>query len=120
MKICIEYMEHDSKKKSALKKKERTREPEPEPEKPVSEDDLSEELENAGEDFGEYEEEEEGEMDFFDFPQINFGELFAQHFEHEGRNIAEILSGIQGSVDANSKCLLKLAKEVNKLAEQKK
>ena len=96
--------------KKTKQKSKKVSEPVPEPEPEV--DELSEELDEAGEDFDEDDEE------MYDFPEVNLTELYAHHFEHEGQNVAEILAGIRDSIDANSKCILKLIKKMDHSSEK--
>jgi hypothetical protein len=101
------------KKNSDQKKKVTEPVPDPEPiidsESDYDEDDLSNELNEAGEDF------EDSEL--LEFPEFDLAELYAKYFEFEGQSMAEIAAGIRESIDANSKCQLKLAKEIKALAE---
>lgn len=57
----------------------------------------------------------DGEEDCIGFgPEVMF-DLFSNFFEYENQNVVETLCQVRDSIDANSKCLLRVAHEIRNL-----
>jgi len=56
--------------------------------------------------------------DVENYAEPGLDDVIAQYLEFNGESVTEVLSGIRESIDAQSKCILRLTKAVTKLAEK--
>ena len=98
----------NKKRKNKLTEEDENEEEEEEEEEDDEEDEESDDDDIEG---GEYE--GMGAQDMFDETDVDIQEVLSQFFQNsEGENIPDLLNDLRVAVDNNSKCILKVAKEL--------